>query len=200
MAFFVVVLALLLLAVALAVGLAARSQRRVEEANALVAGQPTPVPSSWAGSHDAEAVLHRRLRDALAALRDNPALGDDLTLVELRGTLEHEALGLDQQLVAIARLPANRRTEPLAHVGAAVDLIEQTVASAVGSSNTDAAARLRTALQGVQEHQQALGQAWDELDPPVMPVSSPIPLAGERPAPPPADRPEPPPPPDRPVP
>lgn len=51
---------------------------------ALIPGVPTNAPASWAGSHDPEARMHRRLRDALAALRANRDFDDDGALLPLR--------------------------------------------------------------------------------------------------------------------
>ena len=66
---------LLILALILIAGLAAavvavvnRNQQRALSRNSqLIPGRPTRVPRTWAVSHDPEAKLHRRLRDAMTA-------------------------------------------------------------------------------------------------------------------------------------
>ena len=45
-----------------------KQQRAITRDNQLMPGRPTRAPRSWAVSHDPEARLHRRLRDAMAAL------------------------------------------------------------------------------------------------------------------------------------
>src|ERR1700722_14028075 len=91
------------------VALVGRSQpRALNRDNQLIPGRPTHAPRSWAVSHDPEARLHRRLRDAMAALRAADSLDAGSALL-LRADLEQTALDLDNHLVAVAQLaPVHR--------------------------------------------------------------------------------------------
>ena len=99
-----------------AYALASRSKKDFADANQVIPGRPTRAPASWAGSHDPEAVLHRRLRDAMAALRANQRFDDDGALLDVRVELEAQALVLDDELVSVAALPQAHRHDPLARV------------------------------------------------------------------------------------
>ncbi|MCU1454979.1 MAG: hypothetical protein JWN46_3125 [Acidimicrobiales bacterium] len=193
-----VVLFLLVVVIALVIGavvLLRLMKHRYVGSGELVPGQHGVAPDAWAGSHDPEALLHRRLRDALAALRANQAFDDDGALLDVRVTLEQEALGLDQRLVAIAALAPRLRAEPLARATEAVETIEETVASTVGISTAAAAPRLQAALDQVRARTDLVGQAWAELTTgtpaaetvtPATPAPEPAPLTTEPPPPPPA--------------
>ncbi|HEY4378184.1 MAG TPA: hypothetical protein VGM93_13545 [Acidimicrobiales bacterium] len=191
MIFVAVLVILVVLLVVGAVALAIKGKRDYTEANELVPGQATGAPAGWAGSHDPEAVLHRRMRDALASLRANQAFDDDGELLDIRVTIEQEAASLDQRLVATAALAPRLRPEPLARATEAVEAIEDTVASTVGMTTAEAAPRLQAALTRIRERTALVGQAWAELDAgsdPAAPVSSPatdpVPLAAPTPPPP----------------
>lgn len=159
---------LLLLAVVLVVGgvaaLAIRSKSAYDRSNELLPGVPTNAPSSWAGSHDPEARLHRRLRDALAALRANQDFDHDGTMIDLRVDLEQQAVALDDQLIATAALPKNLRSEPLARLTAAVESIERAVADLATSSVAETEARLNRALEDVRTRTGLVAQARAALD------------------------------------
>ncbi|HEX2577361.1 MAG TPA: hypothetical protein VHK88_13485 [Aquihabitans sp.] len=162
----VIGLVVVVLVVALVVaGVAALRQRSTVEREAQLApGLSTGAPASWAGSHDPEARLHRRLRDALAALRANQAFDDDGSMLDLRVQLEQEAVALDEQLVATAALPMRVRRDPLEKLTAAVETIEQAVADLAGASAETAAARLRVALDDVGTRTDLVAQARAALD------------------------------------
>jgi hypothetical protein len=104
------------------------ARRGYAAANQVVPGTATRAPSAWAGAHTPEALLHRRLRDAVAALRANPAL-EDAWALESRVSLEQHALAVDERLVAVAALAETVRAEPLRTVADAVDAVEVAVAS-----------------------------------------------------------------------
>lgn len=109
---------------------ALRNAKDFSDANEIIPGVPTSAPKAWAGAHSPEARLHRRLRDAMTALRANRSL-DEPALVEVRETLEREALALDDRLVAAAALPKTVREEPIRRVAGAVDAVEAVVADIV---------------------------------------------------------------------
>ena len=138
-----VVLLLFVVSAVVAATLVVRSQKRkFAEANVVVPGTTTKAPAEWAGAHTPEARLHRRLRDAVAAVRANPAM-EDAFRMDARVSLEQQALAVDERLIAVAALPERVRAEPLASVAAAVDAVEAAVAALVAGpeskSNLDQA-------------------------------------------------------------
>ena len=127
-----VVLAVLLLVVVVGgagVLVVVSGQRaKFAKANQVVPGLPSRAPAAWAGAHSPEARLHRRLRDAVHAMRASPALEDGWA-IESRVALEQHALAVDDRLVAVAALPDTVRAQPLAAVAEAVAAVEAAVAS-----------------------------------------------------------------------
>ena len=132
-----VVLLLFVVSAAVAATVVVRTQKRkFAEANVVVPGTTTKAPAEWAGAHTPEARLHRRLRDAVAAVRANPAL-EDAFRMDARVALEQQAVAVDERLIAVAALPDRVRAEPLASVAAAVDAVEAAVAAlAAGPEST----------------------------------------------------------------
>ena len=128
----VIVLLFVASAVAAAVVVVRTNKRKFAEANVIVPGTATRAPAEWAGAHTPEARMHRRLRDAVAALRANPAM-EDAFMMDARVSLEQQALVVDERLIAVAALPEPVRAQPLASVATAVDAVEAAVAAfAVG--------------------------------------------------------------------
>jgi hypothetical protein len=126
-----VVLLLVVVSAAVAATVVVRTQKRkFAEANVIVPGTATKAPAEWAGAHSPEARLHRRLRDAVAAVQANPAM-EDAFMMDARVSLEQQALAVDERLIAVAALPDGVRSEPLASVAAAVDAVETAVAALV---------------------------------------------------------------------
>ena len=127
----VVVLLLLVVSAVVAATVVVRTnKRKFAEANVIVPGTTTKAPAEWAGAHTPEARLHRRLRDAVAAVRANPAM-EDAFMMDARVSLEQQALAVDERLIAVAALPETVRSEPMASVAAAVDAVEAAVAALV---------------------------------------------------------------------
>lgn len=167
MSWFVVVLVALVVAaggVAGALALAARVRRDFASSNQVVPGVPTRAPDSWAGAHHLPARLHRRLRDAMAALRANQDFDDDGGMLDLRVELEQQALALDDRIVAAAALAPELQHEPLAQAAESVSTIEQTVAALAGRSAAQAQAALQQALERARERSDLLAQIQAELD------------------------------------
>lgn len=109
---------------------------RARTDNQLVPGQDGVAPASWAGSHDREAVLHRRLVKALASVRASETAGG-LAVTDLRIQLELHAEQLDRRLVACAVAVGPPREKALTGLTHAVDELEsvagQTVVVASGA-------------------------------------------------------------------
>jgi hypothetical protein len=152
--------AVVALAVAGAVAFARQGKRDYDHSNEVVAGTATNAPPSWAGDHSPEAKLHRRLRDAVAALPR-----DDASLLEARVAVEQLALAIDDQLVTVSRLPEHVRAQPLAQVAAAVEAVEAGVARvAANELGQHGAAAVDAALKQLQERVELLAQARQELE------------------------------------
>ena len=125
----VIVLVLVVASAVVAAAVVVRTQKRnFAAANVVVPGTETKAPAEWAGAHTPEARLHRRLRDAVAAVRTNPAM-EDAFMMDARVSLEQQALAVDERLIAVAALPERIRAEPMASVAAAVDAVEAAVAA-----------------------------------------------------------------------
>jgi hypothetical protein len=115
--------------VALAVALARKGQAEFAEGAVLLPGVDTGAPASWAGSHDPEARLHRRLADALRGLRAQADAGHETgNELELRVELEQHAVSLDRRLVAASRMPPAQRGPALAELEVSVVAVEQAAA------------------------------------------------------------------------
>lgn len=151
-----IIIGLLIVVIGIIAYLALRNAQDFSDANEVIPGVATRAPKEWAGAHSPEARLHRRLRDSMTALRANRAL-DEPALVEVREALEREALAIDDQLVAVAALPARVKDEPLAQVATAVDSVEVAVGEMVLLRGPERAAtqaaidQVRTRLALVEE-------------------------------------------------
>ena len=148
----VVVLVLFVVAAAVAATVVVRSGKRgYAKANEVVPGTATRAPAEWAGAHTPEARLHRRLRDAVKALRASPAI-EDAWMLDARVSLEQQALAVDERLIAVAALPERVRAEPLAGVAAAVDAVEVAVVSlAVSGPEPDRRSGVDQAMTEVEQ-------------------------------------------------
>ncbi len=149
-----VVLVLFVVAAVIAAMVVVRSQKKsYAQANEIVPGRATTAPAEWAGAHTPEARMHRRLRDALEALRANPAM-EDAFMLDARVSLEEQAVAVDERLIAAAALPEGVRAGPLANLSAAVDAVEAAVAALVTaperSGVEQAMADVRQRMEGLE--------------------------------------------------
>jgi hypothetical protein len=168
----------LLVLVAVAAGVAAlavgvvRANRRENE---VVPGVTTRAPRAWAGAHTPEARLHRRLRDAVRSVH-TVAEGQPEHHADLRGTLEQQAVRIDEQLVQIAALAERLRADPLAEAEAAVAALEEAAATLVRQW----VSRGPAPVDAVTERLRLLAEARAELDRAV-PLSAPAPQGDPQP-------------------
>lgn len=142
---------------AVVAGYARRQRAAFVRANEVVPGVASDAPPAWAGDHSPEARLHRRLRDAVAAMHANPA-SIEPGLFEVRSAVEAEALVIDRHLVAVAALPERLRAGPLAGATRAVGSLEDTVAAAAVLPDAGGS------LGAANERLAALAEARRELD------------------------------------
>lgn len=154
----VLAVAAVVAAVAAAAAIAATQARRQARDNQVVAGRPTRAPRSWAGSHTAEARLHRRLRDAVRALAGLGGV-DAAT----RAEVERHVADLDDRLVAVASLPPDERAGPLGVLAEQVAAVEAAV-GAFATDGLDGTTDPGTGLATLSERLDALAAAHAELD------------------------------------
>lgn len=109
---------------------ALRARQDFSDANEIIPGVPTRAPKQWAGAHSTEARLHRRLRDAMSALRESHGV-DAAELADVMAALEREALAIDDHLITVAALPARTRVAPLEACATAVQAVEDAVTDVV---------------------------------------------------------------------
>ena len=159
----VLVLLVVVAAVTAATVVVRSGKRRYAEANEVLPGTSTRAPAEWAGAHTPEARLHRRLRDAVAALRANPAM-EDAWMLEARVSLEQQALAVDERLIAAAALPKGVRAERLTAVTVAVGAVEAAVASLARASGEVDRSGLDRTMAEVEERLALLAESRAELD------------------------------------
>ncbi|NNH74718.1 hypothetical protein HLB23_33540 [Nocardia uniformis] len=159
----IVIALLVFVAAAAAAAVVVRRQRRdVVERNQVVPGRPTNAPLSWAGSHDPEARLHRRLRDAMTALRTVAAI-DDATTIGLRASIEESAVAVDNQLVSIAALAREYREQRLPQAHRAVECVEAAVAQYATAATRHATTALEADLADVRAQLAVVAEIRGEL-------------------------------------
>ncbi len=117
------------------VAIVLHQQHAMDRANQVIPNRLTRAPRSWARSHDPEARLHRRLRDAMTALRAVNSL-DTATSMVLRADLEQTALDTDDQLVVASKLPPAHKAELLEMITATVESIEAGVSHYATAATT----------------------------------------------------------------
>lgn len=160
MVLLLILLALLVLVggvVAIVMVIARHQKQSIAYDNQVVPGIPSNAPASWAGSHDPEARLHRRLRDAIRALYGVNAY-DTASSVNLRAGLEQSAMAVDSHLIAIATLPQSHRDQALPDATAAVEAVEAGVAQYVSAMTKPDPVAFEAGLQGVQTSIDAITQ------------------------------------------
>jgi hypothetical protein len=162
--FLVLALAVVAAGVVGAVVLTRRVSAKHRADNQVVPGRETRAPASWAGAHTPEAVLHRRLRDAMKALRANQAFDHHGVLLEVRVELEEQAVILDDHLVAVAALPRQHSGEPLERVTEAVSMIEKAVSDLASRSAMESGPRLQEVLAQIQQRASLVDEIRTELD------------------------------------
>jgi hypothetical protein len=154
--------------VGMAVGVVAivgrRQQRQIGRANQVIPGHPTRAPRSWAVAHNPEALLHRRLRDAMTALRTVQSFDASSAFV-LRTDLEQTALDLDDHLVVVAQLKADHKEEYLQAVTATVESIEGAVAKYAAAATLPDTSALEADLATVQRQLDTTAELQRKLPP-----------------------------------
>lgn len=127
---FAILLLVVVLVVLAATGFAialvrsSRKQRAADEAMPFI----SRAPQRWAVSHEPEAKLHRRLRDAVRALTVDRGIVSAFQLDEqVRITVA--AQDLDEQLVTMSAVPESGKSGALARLETQVTELERQVAA-----------------------------------------------------------------------
>ncbi|MQY31474.1 hypothetical protein [Nocardia aurantia] len=166
MIFLLILLALVVIVggvIAVLAVVTAGQRRSMAEENEVIPGTPTRAPTAWARSHDVEAKLHRRLRDAMTALHAVAAY-DTAASLSMRSGLEQSALAVDHHLVAVAALPRPHRERQLPEVTLAVETIEAGVADYTTATTKPDLSALEADLTAVQSRLDAVTQIRRTLD------------------------------------
>lgn len=164
------VLLILFLLVALVIGAAAAVAliggkavgRNAQKQNQVVAGTPSNAPAHWFGSHEPEAKLHRRVRDAVAGLNATPS--DDPAMAEIVASVEREAITLDDQIVAASNLADRLKPDVLASLTSAVEQFEDITGSLITRASGLDSDNVQSELDALSERLDLLAQARAELD------------------------------------
>lgn len=104
------------------------SDRRVRafaRSTDLIPGKPSRAPDDWTTATVPEALLHRRVRYAIADVHQNPAIGHYPEVVAARDRLDSAVFALDDQLIAAADLDGDAKTDRIAELDAAVAELEE---------------------------------------------------------------------------
>lgn len=136
--------------------------KNAKNRNQVVPGVKTNAPASWAGAHEPEAKLHRRLRDAVAAL--HTIAGKDDTMQSLIDRVERDAVDLDNQLVATSQLASTHRERALSNVSNAVENLEEIAAQVVDRSATNSDRSIQDQLDDLAVRMESMRLARDEVD------------------------------------
>lgn len=90
----------------------------------LIPGKPGRAPDEWASATSPEALLHRRIRYAIADVHQVPGIASSPAQLAERDRLDQAVFGLDDQLIAAAELDGDDKTERLAQIEAAIVELE----------------------------------------------------------------------------
>ncbi len=159
LAIVIAVVAVVGLGVALAAGAISKNAKNK---NQVVPGLLTPAPDNWFGSHEPEAKLHRRVRDAAAGLRATAA--SDPTMADTTASIDREAARLDEQIVAASRMPERHKAEALESLEGAVKQFEDMTAGLITRTSGIGATNVTSELDALAERLDLVAEARAELD------------------------------------
>lgn len=147
-------------AVALGAGLLRDSRKQQRDYLQVVPGVGPQAPANWFGSHDPEAKLHRRIRDAVKAAHAQPGAP-----VSGLAALDNAAVALDSRLIGAAALPADHRPAAVAELAPLVQRFEDSVAELARTSAPDAlGAAFDQSMHTIRAELDALAAARAEVE------------------------------------
>ncbi|GAB22658.1 hypothetical protein GOPIP_031_02800 [Gordonia polyisoprenivorans NBRC 16320 = JCM 10675] len=91
----------------------------------LIPGKPSRAPDNWTTATSPEALLHRRVRYAIADVHQNPAIPHDKATLADRDRLDDAVFALDDQLIAAADLDGDDKTDRLQQLEGVVEQLEE---------------------------------------------------------------------------
>ncbi|MGK2318860.1 hypothetical protein [Gordonia rhizosphera] len=92
----------------------------------LVPGKPGRAPAEWTTATSREALLHRRIRYAIADVHANPAIGHYPDLVAARDRLDDAVFDLDDKLIGAAHeADDEEKTARLDAAESAISVLEE---------------------------------------------------------------------------
>ncbi|MEO9329414.1 hypothetical protein [Gordonia aurantiaca] len=91
----------------------------------LIPGKPGRAPESWATDNTREALLHRRIRYAIADVHANPAIPHYEELVAARDRLDDAVFAIDDRLIEASQLTGDAATEALDAIEEAIKVLEE---------------------------------------------------------------------------
>lgn len=91
----------------------------------LIPGKPSHAPKDWTTATSPEALLHRRIRYAIADVHQNPAIAHDPETLAVRDRLDDKVFALDDAVIAAADLTGDEKSERLEHLEGAVAALEE---------------------------------------------------------------------------
>ncbi|MGC4933223.1 hypothetical protein ACLQ3C_06030 [Gordonia sp. DT30] len=91
----------------------------------LIPGKPSRAPDDWTTATSPEALLHRRVRYAIADVHQNPAIPHDEQTLAERDRLDDAVFAVDDQLIAATELSGDEKTERLEQLESAVEKLEE---------------------------------------------------------------------------
>ena len=98
--------------------------RKFARSTDLIPGKPGRAPQDWTTASTPEALLHRRIRYAIADVHQNPAIPHHPDVLAERDRLDDAVFALDDDLIAAASLPDGQKQERIDAVETAVTQLE----------------------------------------------------------------------------
>ncbi|MEZ5228998.1 MAG: hypothetical protein R2710_20740 [Acidimicrobiales bacterium] len=137
-------------------------KRNATKSTETVPGIAAVVPEHWFGSHEPEAVLHRRVQKAYLGIK--ASADDDLTLLDATTTAETQAIKLAKQLVACSHLADRLKPPVLADLERSVERYEEIAAQVIGRSSGLSSPQLSSELHELGHQLDILEAARAEVE------------------------------------
>lgn len=99
--------------------------RRFARSTDLVPGKEGRAPAEWTTASSPEALLHRRIRYAIADVHRNPAIPHHPDVLAERDRLDDAVFGLDDRLIEAADLSDEEKSERLERIEPVIVRLEE---------------------------------------------------------------------------
>ncbi len=138
--------------------------RRFARSTDLVPGRPGRAPGEWTTSDEPAAVLHRRIRYAIATVHENPTLRSTPAVSAALGRIDDEVFALDDRLIAAAASGATESADSLRYIGFAVDELEKLAGRLAYASPSEAESTIDTAIAFLRDPVEPPDSVADDED------------------------------------